>query len=50
MLANYQDIISSVARIKAKDLDNKKFINLVTKIKEANIKYGVLDYDNWWIW
>ena len=46
MLANYQDIISSVARIKAKDLDNKKFINLVTKIKEANIKYGVLDYDN----
>ena len=46
MLANYQAVTSSIARIKVKDLDNKKFLNLINKMKESKIKFGVLDYDN----
>ena len=46
MLSNYQAVTSSIAKIKVKDLDNKKFLNLVEKIKESKIKFGVLDYDN----
>ena len=46
MLSSYQDVTSSIAKVSVKDLDYKKFINLITKIKEAKIKFGVLDYDN----
>ncbi len=46
MLSEYQALVSSIAKIKVKDLDSKKFLNLVEKIKESKIKYGELDYDN----
>lgn len=46
MLAEYQNIISSVAKINVKDIDYQKYLKLIDSMKKTDIKYGVIDYDN----
>ena len=46
MLADYQSVVSSVAKIYVKDIDYKKYLKTIEAARKAKIKYGVLDYDN----
>ena len=47
MLSTYQNITSNIAIINLKkNTDYKKYLKIIQEMKNLNIKYGSINYDN----